>query len=291
MRHAERLPNTDFRYDIRLIDRERVSVGNGRIEGVRIASEPGSEWTVVVCLDAHAVCRQNGRETRLRTGHGIFLPPNPYEIDYYGGSELLGARFMTAALAETCEALGAPDALARVESRGEPLTFLVPACGVSRVARLWLERSADNAIPEPARARIDQLHEDLLLAEAAASLIRAAEEMADRAAADRAKAERAVAFMLANIAAPIGPSQIARGAGLSIRALQYVFRAVHGVTPGVYLRNLRLERARALLLDLGDESSVADVARACGLHHLGEFGAAYRARFGERPSETLRRGG
>jgi AraC-like DNA-binding protein len=34
-------------------------------------------------------------------------------------------------------------------------------------------------------------------------------------------------------------------------------------------------------------TTVADAARAWGFSHLGRFSAAYAARFGEYPSETL----
>ena len=55
-----------------------------------------------------------------------------------------------------------------------------------------------------------------------------------------------------------------------------------------YLRNLRLDRARQMLMDAPD-MGVTRVALDCGFGHLGKFAAAYRARFGEAPSETARR--
>ena len=57
-----------------------------------------------------------------------------------------------------------------------------------------------------------------------------------------------------------------------------------------YLRDARLDRVRAELADLTGAPGVkvTEVAMKWGFHHLGRFSAAYRQRFGESPSETLR---
>jgi transcriptional regulator GlxA family with amidase domain len=62
-----------------------------------------------------------------------------------------------------------------------------------------------------------------------------------------------------------------------------------GMTPTAFLRERRLELAREMLGDPGLATTVTSVALACGFGHLGEFSTLYRHRFGERPSDTLRR--
>jgi transcriptional regulator GlxA family with amidase domain len=57
-----------------------------------------------------------------------------------------------------------------------------------------------------------------------------------------------------------------------------------------YLRGVRLELARRMLVDTAIITTVADAAIAAGFTHLGRFAAEYRRRFGERPSQTLLRG-
>jgi transcriptional regulator GlxA family with amidase domain len=54
------------------------------------------------------------------------------------------------------------------------------------------------------------------------------------------------------------------------------------------LREMRLDRVRAeLQASAGvSGSGVREVAQRYGFLHLGHFAAQYRARFGERPSET-----
>ncbi len=81
---------------------------------------------------------------------------------------------------------------------------------------------------------------------------------------------------------------LAGAVGVSERSLYEAFRRRFGVSPAAYLRRERLERVRAELL-AGPDAGIADVAARHGFGHPGRFAAAYRARFGELPSETVRR--
>lgn len=88
---------------------------------------------------------------------------------------------------------------------------------------------------------------------------------------------------------PITPADAARAAGLHTRTLQQATQRHLGVSPSVYLRDVRLDRARHDLV-AGDPgtTTVASVARDWGFGNLGRFASAYGARFGELPSRTLR---
>ncbi|MEU4157574.1 AraC family transcriptional regulator [Actinoplanes sp. NPDC026670] len=83
--------------------------------------------------------------------------------------------------------------------------------------------------------------------------------------------------------------ELAGIAGTSIRSLQSGFRRHIGCAPMTYLQQVRLTRAHETLRT-GDPAmiTVADVAHRWGFAHLGRFASAYRKRFGESPSETLR---
>ena len=63
-----------------------------------------------------------------------------------------------------------------------------------------------------------------------------------------------------------------------------------GLTPMTYLIRLRLHRVRqALLAAAAESTTVSAEALKWGFWHFGEFSRAYRACFGEAPSDTLRR--
>jgi AraC-like DNA-binding protein len=78
-------------------------------------------------------------------------------------------------------------------------------------------------------------------------------------------------------------------AGTSVRSLQEGFRRHLGCTPMAYLQQVRLNRVHRALRE-GDPAviTVAATAHRWGFAHLGRFASAYRIRFGEAPSETLR---
>jgi AraC-like DNA-binding protein len=84
---------------------------------------------------------------------------------------------------------------------------------------------------------------------------------------------------------PVTVTDLAAGVGLSVRQVQGVARAAFGMTPSRLLREIRLERARALLRSHA-VTSVSQAAAESGFTHLGRFAAAYRERFGELPSTT-----
>ncbi|HEY7552735.1 MAG TPA: AraC family transcriptional regulator [Hyphomicrobiaceae bacterium] len=100
---------------------------------------------------------------------------------------------------------------------------------------------------------------------------------------------RALDYMHANLAAPITIADIAGVSGISGRTLFQHFRDFRSTSPMRYLREARLAKARDALMRPKANAGVAEVATACGFSHLGRFASDYRNRFGERPSETLRR--
>jgi transcriptional regulator GlxA family with amidase domain len=85
-------------------------------------------------------------------------------------------------------------------------------------------------------------------------------------------------------------ASLAREADVTERALQRGFRKHLNMRPMEYLREVRLRRIRdELLAAQSDAVTVTGVAADWGFLHTGHFAAKYQQRFGEKPSETLRR--
>jgi len=108
-----------------------------------------------------------------------------------------------------------------------------------------------------------------------------------RSAAASRDVRKAEIFIQANASANISLADIAKAAEVNIRTLQVNFQRYRNVTPMEYLRNVRLERARDLLMS--GTVQVADAASDNGFSHQGRFATLYRARFGEAPSGTQKR--
>ncbi|KJC61164.1 hypothetical protein UP10_09785 [Bradyrhizobium sp. LTSPM299] len=100
---------------------------------------------------------------------------------------------------------------------------------------------------------------------------------------------RALDAMHENAARNWRVTELAVVAGTCGRTLQRQFLAFLGKTPGTMLRDIRFERARRELLQGLPCARVMDVALRCGFTHFGRFSVAYRRRYGEAPSQTLKR--
>ena len=97
-------------------------------------------------------------------------------------------------------------------------------------------------------------------------------------------------YTLARPGDRLSVTDLCRVAAVSERTLQYAFKEVMGLTPLTYLIRLRLNRVRqALMAATHGSTTVSAEALKWGFWHFGEFSRAYKACFGEAPSDTLRR--
>ena len=105
-----------------------------------------------------------------------------------------------------------------------------------------------------------------------------------------ARLRRAVDALESDPARPWTVGEIAQVAGCSVRTLQGDFREEYGVGPVEYLRGIRLSVIHDELVAADPRTgvTVTDIALTWGVSHLGRFSSAYRRRFGQTPSETLR---
>ena len=96
-----------------------------------------------------------------------------------------------------------------------------------------------------------------------------------------------ITLMEKNLEEPLGRIDLARSAGLSSRQLERLFRKYLNRSPARYYLELRLNKARLLLLQTN--MSVIDVALACGFVSASHFSKCYRDSFGRTPRKE--RGG
>jgi AraC-like DNA-binding protein len=101
---------------------------------------------------------------------------------------------------------------------------------------------------------------------------------------------RAEEYMQAHLEEAVSIIDLLQICGCSRRALFSAFRNARGYTPMEFLTEQRLQSARDKLLKPRGEHSVSSIAIDCGFTHLGRFSQVYKKRFGERPSDTLRKG-
>ncbi len=94
---------------------------------------------------------------------------------------------------------------------------------------------------------------------------------------------RAIQIMTDNIETPMSPALIAEDIGISTRQLERLFGRHLNCSPKKYYVDLRLHRARNLLIQT--EKSVTEIAFASGFESPGHFARVYRAQFGITPTQ------
>ncbi|PZU60638.1 MAG: hypothetical protein DI547_03300 [Sphingobium sp.] len=100
---------------------------------------------------------------------------------------------------------------------------------------------------------------------------------------------KAIEYIEQNLQEEIPMKSLIAVSNVSARALYTGFERFVGAPPQVYIRNRRLEGAYQRLLSADTSETVSDIATQWGFSHLGRFSADYKRRFGELPSETLKR--
>jgi AraC-like DNA-binding protein len=88
---------------------------------------------------------------------------------------------------------------------------------------------------------------------------------------------------------PLDLAQLAAAAGIGVRALQLGFQRHFGTSISEMLLDIRLSHLNAQLKRAAPDARIIDIAFDLGFTHLGRMAGAYRAKFGETPSATLRR--
>jgi len=100
---------------------------------------------------------------------------------------------------------------------------------------------------------------------------------------------RAEEYIEAHWDQPITIEELARVTSASARSIFHQFKRSRGQSPMAFVKQVRLQRAREMLGRTDRSLSVTETAAACGFNNLGHFARDYFKRFGERPSDTIKR--
>ncbi|MBC5767837.1 helix-turn-helix transcriptional regulator [Ramlibacter albus] len=271
---------------------DRMSWGAHTALVPRAESLPGY-YIVNLPIRGAARVRQDGHVQQLAQGAGgVFSPLRSFEIEAYEDFDHMVVRVDAAFLASAWQGIS-----------GQPLTaplYFEPAIpDTPSLAASWMSIVTLGAsvakLPLGSAAR--EYAQNALAASVASVLLTQhphnhrflLDEQPQGAPAPRV-VRLAEEFMLQRLREAVTVEAVSAACGVSRRSLFAAFQAHHGVGPMAWLRQRRLEAARALLEKPSREDlRVADVALELGFSHVGEFAAAYGRAFGESPSVTLRR--
>jgi len=148
-----------------------------------------------------------------------------------------------------------------------------------------IDRDASAISPGIHLLRLESLILSLIARAVAARLTAPASRLREDG---EAVIERAKAWIAENLRKDFHPSELAAAVGISPRTFQKIFLKFANTTPVHYVSDLRMECARAELLDPENTRTVSEIANALDFHHFGRFATGYHRKFGETPSATLK---
>jgi transcriptional regulator GlxA family with amidase domain len=155
-------------------------------------------------------------------------------------------------------------------------TRMTTAGGTSSID-LMLKIIADDTDEELANAVADQLIYSSIRTDQDTQRL----SVPTRIGVRHPKLSQVIQMMEANIEEPISPSILARNVGMSTRQLERLFRRYLNRSPKRYYMELRLQKARNLLMQT--DMSVINVALACGFASPSHFSKCYRSHYDTTP--------
>ncbi|MCQ3829610.1 helix-turn-helix domain-containing protein [Microbulbifer elongatus] len=93
--------------------------------------------------------------------------------------------------------------------------------------------------------------------------------------------EEALVLMRNNLSEPLRTGELAEYLNISVKKLERIFFRFKAVLPARYYRELRLQRARALLFETA--LTIEEVGLQCGFRSASHFSRSFRETYGRSP--------
>lgn len=260
----------------------------GRSSAYRMELEPDNSIRVQIPSRGRMSIGVGSREREAVPGRASVLPADPATVSVhtdFASTVLIVSR---SRVEELMLAIGsdvpASDVLARHFGEPDLPGMDAVANQVFLACRRLDDEPARILALEPFRAALD----DLIAISVADALAQAAGLGPQEGSSTPRVLQRCLDYIHAHHAGTVSMMDLQHHAGVSLRTVQDLFRRHLDCTITAYIRQIRLEAARRRLLLGLPRDTVTAAALASGFNHMGEFAAAYRNAFGERPSQTLR---
>lgn len=153
----------------------------------------------------------------------------------------------------------------------------ITASGGTAAADLMLHLIARDHGQDLATAIADQMVYNAVREGTAAQRV----SLQSRLGTRNAHLTRAIAIIEENLEDPIATCELAERLGISTRQLERLFGKYLNTSPKKYFLDLRLHRARNLIVQT--EQSITEIAVACGFNSSSHFSKVFRKQYGISP--------
>lgn len=250
--------------------------------------------TVLVPLAGHVVVRHQQREFVAQPlgAHAVLSAGEAMRLKLSEGCSVMGLRAEMSALTEMVRQLApgaASSTLTFHSAISDRATCRVLAATLEQLTGVLDGYRDASAVPAQLRRLLAEHALCTILLRVPHNLT--AELYRPCPAISRRVVREAVDLVYAEQFAELTVADIVEHVGVGMRALELGFRRELDCTPREFIRDVRLERAHRELRAAGGDplATVTDIALRWGFAHAGRFATAYRAKYGVRPSDTMRR--
>jgi AraC-like DNA-binding protein len=255
----------------------RLQIRNSRIFTQGFPVKGGGEYV------------NNGIAMTSTPGKGMLAEPGELNLSYGPDFEHVSIFMEPGALSGTLAGLiGAPaDHELKLDRSGDDLRS--DARLSRRLIKLLVEEFADEAsgVSPLLSAELEQTILVAFLYGNRSNYSRLLEDQPARVAPWQIR--RVEEYIEANWDQPIAIEALAIVANASARSIFHSFREQGRLSPMKFVKQVRLRRAREMLVKPALHTTVTSTACACGFGNLGHFASDYHRVFGETPSATLSR--
>lgn len=282
------LPHGAGRFEFRVNHWQSENIGFLYVSGAPFELEfPTANFFRQAFVRGGAVIRLDGIERQVMDRETCVLPPEAVVTAAYApGFEHFGLRMKADALLGKLAALIDATPVRKLEF--DQMTRADDAA-IDNLRRMATFFAAELESAMPALA-IVELEKALMVSFICSNRHNYSALLDDRTRPIASwQVRRAEEYIEAHWNQPITIEELARVTSASARSIFHQFKKDREQSPMAFVKQVRLRHARDMLERRDPSTSVTATAFACGFANLGHFARDYFKRFGERPSDTIKR--
>jgi AraC family transcriptional regulator len=261
----------------RFISRPQFTVRHTASGGCEFDEHSHSSYTVTAILAGRITATIAGREYELSAGEVAFTNVGQPHSARASGVEFISIGISAAFVSELVLEIGLARTTTEIVFRSSVATDEIITSAARRIAREMAgeELGHDAMMDSMARQLVIHLLRSHLTVRKSSQI-----ELSRAGPVDR-RLRRAIEFMHDNYGRELSLEEIAAAAYLSEYHFARLFKQITGITPHVYLANLRIERARKLLTET--RLAISEIAVTVGYQSQSHFTKIFKSVTGLTP--------
>ena len=248
-------------------------------------------YLVLAPLEGHGTLRVGGAELELSCGRGaVIVPERPFSFRTTARTSALMWKVNRSALERHAGALIGQELKSAIEFDPQIRLDVGKGASLLRYLRFFAAELNDGAGAAQSyyvQENMEQMFIRVLLDSQPNQLAKTSDYQGTRIAP---KCVRSVErYFAEHLGEDITVEAMIQASGVSGRTMFSAFKSFRGASPMEVLRNTRMRQVRRDLVEAQPSARVTDILTERGITQFGRFAVAYKRRYGESPSQTIKR--